>query len=146
MLSESLKVLLANSYAFTIKAQQFHWNVEGPDFPQYHDFFGDLYGEVYGSIDKTAEYIRTLDSYAPGSLERFSELSQIRGQIKIPRAELMLAELESDNKIILECLNHCMGFAKQENQFGIENFIAERIDAHNKHGWMLRATLKKERA
>lgn len=146
MLSESLKVLLANSYAFTIKAQQFHWNVEGPNFPQYHEFFGDLYGEVYASIDKTAEYIRTLDSYAPGSLERFAELSQIRGQVKIPRAELMFAELESDNRIILECLNHCMGFAKQENAFGIENYIAERIDAHNKHGWMLRATLKKERA
>ena len=146
MLSESLKVLLANSYAFTIKAQQFHWNVEGPDFPQYHKFFGKIYEEVYDSIDRTAEYIRTLDSYTPGSIERFSELSQIKGQIKIPRAELMLAELESDNKIMLECLNHCMGFAKQENAFGIENYIAERIDAHNKHGWMLRATLKKERA
>lgn len=146
MLSESLKVLLANSYAFTIKAQQFHWNVEGPDFPQYHRFFGKIYEEVYGSIDQTAEYIRTLDSYTPGSMERFIELSQIQGQIKIPRAELMLAELEHDNKTILECLNHCMAFAKQENNFGIENFIAERMDAHNKHGWMLRATLKKERA
>jgi starvation-inducible DNA-binding protein len=146
MLADSLKTLLANSYAFTIKAQQFHWNVEGPNFPQYHEFFGDLYGEVYASIDKTAEYIRTLDSYAPGSLERFAELSQIQGQVKIPRAELMFAELQHDNNIILECLNHCIGFAKQENAFGIENYLAERIDAHAKHGWMLRATLKKERA
>ncbi len=146
MLSESLKHLLANSYAFVIKAQQFHWNVEGPNFPQYHEFFGDLYAEVYASIDKTAEYIRTLDSYTPGSMERFSELSQIRGQLKIPRAELMFAELEQDNKIMLDCLNQCMAFAKQENAFGIENYLAERIDAHNKHGWMIRATLKKERA
>ena len=146
MLADSLKKLLANSYAFTIKAQHFHWNVEGPNFPQYHEFFGDLYNEVYASIDKTAEYIRTLDSYTPGSMERFVELSDIKGQTMIPRAELMFAELLQDNNIVLHCLNECMGHAKNENNYGIENYIAERMDAHNKHGWMLKATLTKERA
>jgi starvation-inducible DNA-binding protein len=146
MLSESLKKLLANSYAFVIKAQQFHWNVEGPDFPQYHEFFGDLYAEVYASLDKTAEYIRTLDSYTPGSLERFAELSEIKGQTMIPRAELMFAELLQDNAIVLHCLNECMDHAKNEKNYGIENYIAERMDAHHKHGWMLKSTLKKERA
>ena len=68
MLSDNLRVLLASSYAFVVKAQQFHWNVEGPNFPQYHEFLGDLYSEVYASIDKTAEYIRTLDVYTPGSM------------------------------------------------------------------------------
>jgi starvation-inducible DNA-binding protein len=146
MLAESLKKLLANSYAFAIKAQHFHWNVEGENFPQYHEFFGDLYSEVNGSIDKIAEYIRTLGSYSPGSLERFAELSDIKGQLLIPRAELMFAELLHDNDIMLHCLHHCFELAGQEKKFGIENFIAERIDAHEKHAWMLRATLKKERA
>jgi starvation-inducible DNA-binding protein len=145
-LAESLKHLLANSYAFTIKAQQFHWNVEGPNFPQYHEFFGDLYTEVYASIDKTAEYIRTLDAYTPGSLERFAELSEIKGQTMIPRAELMFAELLSDNQIIIDCLHRCFELAGNDKQYGIENFIAERLDAHAKHNWMLKATLKKERA
>ena len=59
MLADNLKTLLATEYAFSIKAQLFHWNVEGPDFAQMHEFFGELYEEVYdGSIDKTAEYIR----------------------------------------------------------------------------------------
>jgi starvation-inducible DNA-binding protein len=146
MLADSLKKLLANSYAFTIKAQQFHWNVEGPDFPQYHKFFGKLYEEVYGSIDKTAEYIRTLDSYTPGSLERFAELSDIKGQIMIPRAELMFNELLQDNEIILHCLNNCFELAGNERAFAIENYLAERMDAHNKHAWMIRSILKKSRA
>ncbi len=60
MLSESLKKLLANSYAFVIKAQQFHWNVEGPNFPQYHEFFGDLYGEVYASLDKVWMHMQSM--------------------------------------------------------------------------------------
>lgn len=146
MLADSLKILLGTSYAFVIKAQNFHWNIEGPNFPQYHSFLGDLYSEVYDSIDKTAEYIRTLESYAPGSLTRFKELSIIEDQIKIPRAELMMEELYNDNQKIIELLKQCFSNAEQENKQGIANFIAERDDAHNKHGWMLRSILKKERA
>jgi starvation-inducible DNA-binding protein len=146
MLADSLKHLLANSYAFVIKAQQFHWNVEGPNFPQYHSFLGNLYDEVYASIDKTAEYIRTLDSYTPGSMERFIELSDIKGQTMIPRAELMMAELERDNQLVIDCLNRCFEIAGIEKQFGIENYLAERLDAHAKHGWMLKSILKKDRS
>jgi DNA-binding ferritin-like protein len=39
-----------------------------------------------------------------------------------------------------------MGHAKNENNYGIENYIAERMDAHAKHGWMIRSILKTERA
>ena len=80
MLADTLKTLLATAYALSIKAQNFHWNVEGPDFPQYHEFFGNFYEEVYGAIDRTAELIRQLDSYTPGSILRYAELSQIQDQ------------------------------------------------------------------
>jgi starvation-inducible DNA-binding protein len=146
MLAEDLKVLLASVNSLSIKAQNFHWNVEGPDFPEYHEFFGNFYEEVYSAVDKVAEYIRTLDSYAPGSLTRYAELTIIQDQLKIPRAELMFAELYEDNAKMIELLNHCFSSASQENKQGIANFIAERLDAHEKHQWMIRSTLKKARA
>jgi starvation-inducible DNA-binding protein len=147
MLADNLKTLLATEYAFVIKAQFFHWNVEGPDFAQLHEFFGNLYNEVYdNSIDRTAEYIRTLDDYAPGSFERFMELSRLSGQTKVPRARLMIEELLADNGQMIELLNECFAAAEAENQQGIANFVAERIDAHGKHGWMLRSFLKDQRA
>lgn len=147
MLADSLKTLLATEYAFSVKAQLFHWNVEGPDFAQLHEFFGNLYEEVYNnSIDRTAEFIRTLDDYAPGSFERFSELSIIAGQIKIPRARLMIEELLANNGQMIDLLNQCFADAEQENKQGIANFIAERLDAHGKHNWMLKSFLKDQRA
>lgn len=147
MLADALKTLLATEYAFSVKAQQFHWNVEGPDFAQLHKFFGKLYEEVYNnSIDRTAEYIRTLGDYAPGSFERYGELTVINGQTKIPRARLMIEELLSNNSQMIDLLNETFAVAESENQQGIINFIAERIDAHQKHGWMLRSFLKDERA
>jgi len=146
MLAEDLKTLLATQNALAIKAQNFHWNVEGPDFAQYHKFLGKLYSEVYSAVDQIAEYIRTLQEYSPGSFERYMELSVIQGQTKIPRARLMIEELLDNNNTMIDLLNQCFASAEQENNQGIANFIAERLDAHGKHGWMLRSFLKDERA
>jgi starvation-inducible DNA-binding protein len=130
-----------------VKAQLFHWNVEGPDFVQLHEFFGNIYEEVYdNAIDQTAEYIRTLDDYTPGSFERFMELSVITGQTKIPRARLMIEELLANNGQIIELLNQCFAEAEQENQQGIADFVAGRLTEHGKHGWMMKSLLKDARA
>jgi DNA-binding ferritin-like protein len=58
----------------------------------------------------------------------------------------MLEELLANNGQMLDLLNQVFQVATEENQQGIANFIAERIDAHQKHGWMLRSYLKEERA
>jgi starvation-inducible DNA-binding protein len=146
MLSDLLKQLLATQYAFVIKAQFFHWNVEGPDFSQYHKFFGKVYEEVYEALDPTAEYIRILEEYTPGSFERFQELSLISGQTKVPRARLMITELLADNQTLIDLLNQCFDAAEAEDQQGIADFVAGRIDAQGKHGWMLKSFLKEDRA
>ena len=142
MLADNLKILLASVNSLSIKVQYFHWNVEGDNFPQYHEFFGNLYEEIYSSVDKIAEYIRTLDSYTPGSLSRYAELTIIEDQLKVPRPQLMFAELFEDNSKMIELLNVCFASATQENKQGIANFIAERLDAHEKHQWMIRSILK----
>lgn len=146
MLVDDLKTLLATQYAFVVKAQFFHWNVEGSDFAQLHEFFGKIYEEVYeNSIDKTAEFIRILDDYTPGSFERFSELSQIKGQLKVPRARLMIQELLADCQTMIDLLNSTFDTAESEDQQGIMDFLAQRIDAMGKHRWMLRSFLREER-
>jgi DNA-binding ferritin-like protein len=58
----------------------------------------------------------------------------------------MIAELYEDNNKILELWKQAFKVAEQEDQQGICDFIASRIDAHGKHNWMLRSILKKSRA
>lgn len=146
MLADALKTIYATMMVFSIKTRGYHHNVEGPNFPQYHQFFDDLYTEVYDNTDKCAELVRQLDSYAPGSMSRFLELSIIPEQTKIPRAELMIAELYDDNEKIVVLLKESFTLAEEENEQGIADFIAGRIDAHGKHRWMIRSLLKKDRA
>ena len=145
MLSDNLKVLLASTQSFAIKSQNFHWNVEGSNFPQYHAFFDTLYNDVADTIDKIAEYIRILGHYTPGSLSRYSELSIIDDQVKIPRAELMFAESYQDCELMIQLVTAMFDEATQERQQGIANYMAELQDLYAKKAWFIRSTLKKER-
>ena len=141
-LSDDLKVVLADTFSFYLKAHNFHWNVEGPNFSEYHAFLGQLYGEVFAAVDVIAEHIRTLDSYVPGSYSRFSELSTIDDETKIPTAVNMLKKLEADNVKVIASLTTAQKSAEAADKVGIANYLQDRIDIHEKHGWMLRSFTK----
>lgn len=141
-LQRAAKVGFASTFAFYLKAHNFHWNVEGPDFLEYHDLFGKVYEEVYGSIDTFAEQIRALDAYVPASLEGFSMLSKIEDENNLLPKEQMVAELLDDNEKLIKLLKLVFQSSEAQSEYGFSDFIAGRIDAHRKHGWMLRSSLK----
>lgn len=141
-LQRALKVAFASEFTFYLKAHNFHWNIEGMFFKQLHDLFGDIYEEVYGSIDDFAENIRKTDAYTPASLERFSMLTKVDDENGVPDAKTMVAELLQDSMKMEQILKATFTIAEGLNEQGLCDFIAGRIDAHQKHSWMLRSTLK----
>jgi starvation-inducible DNA-binding protein len=141
-LRKALKIAFASEFAFYLKAHFYHWNVEGSDFKQYHDLFGDIYEEVFESIDVFAEQIRSAGGYVPGSFERFSMLSKIEDEIEISPALEMVQELLKDSDKMAELFRMVFQISEREGQHGLSDFLAGRQDAHKKHSWMLRATLK----
>ena len=142
-LVKAMKIAFASEFSFALKAQNFHWNVEGPLFPQLHaGLFETIYDEVYGSIDAFAENIRKLGSYTPASLSRFSMLTQVEDELVVISAEEMIAELLEDSEKCAKIFKMVYDMAELEGKHGLSNFLAERIDAHDKHSWMLRSCLK----
>lgn len=141
-LAKAAKIAFASEFSFYLKAHNFHWNVEGVNFKQFHDLFGDIYEEVFESIDPFAEQIRALGSYMPGSYTRFSMLSQIDDETDILDAHSMVATLLADNEKMVELLKMVFKLSEENSTYGFSDFIAGRIDAHSKHGWMLRSILK----
>lgn len=124
-------------------AHGYHWNVEGQDFSQYHALFEDVYSDVYSSIDPIAENLRKLDAYAPFTLSKFTELRTVESaEVKAePRA--MAKALIKVNDGVLESLKSTFKIANEDaNEQGIANFIAERIDMHQKWAWQLKASTK----
>ena len=145
-LIEQMNKVLAETFAFYLKLQFFHWNVEGKDFYADHKFLGDLYNEVYGAVDPIAEHIRAIDGYAAGSFSRFAQLSSIRDQIQVVQGMEIWQILSSDNEKLTVSLKDAQRLADRFSQVGLSNFLQDRIDVHAKHGWMLRATSKRDTA
>lgn len=143
-LEASLRVSLSNTFVMYFKTHAFHWNIEGVEFPQYHEFFGELYDDLYGAVDPLAENLRKLGAYAPKSLTELYEGATIKENTSLVGNSLrdMLNSLEVDNKEVIASLNKTFALSTSANKQGLANFIAERIDIHEKHGWMLRASLK----
>ena len=141
-LQASLNVLMANVFVMYFKAHSFHWNVEGVEFSQYHDFFGDLYEDVFDSVDPIAENMRKLNVYAPKSINAMYESKTIQEEDGIPSLRGMVQSLLAANDQVIFSLNKVFALATKENKQGLADFVASRIDTHEKHGWMLRASLK----
>jgi starvation-inducible DNA-binding protein len=141
-LIQQLKVILGTNFALYLKSHGFHWNIEGANFPQYHDFLNGFYTEVFNQNDPIAEHIRQLDSYAPGSLERMLELADLEESQNIPMALAMMAELKRDNDRFIIHLRAGIVAAEQANEPAIGNFLQDLLGAHQKKAWMLRSIIK----
>jgi len=137
-----LKSAFASEFSFFLKAANFHWNVEGSLFPQYHELFGNIYAEVYGSIDTFAEELRALRIYAPAAFETLDDISQVECQLEVPNGMQMTQELLADSDLMCEMFRAAYVAAEDLGDYGLANFLADRQNAHRKHSWMLRSTLK----
>lgn len=142
-LIKSMQVVHANTFLMYFKAHTFHWNVEGRNFPTYHDFFGDLYTELHGAVDPIAEQIRALDVYAPSNLTDVYSNATVKESSVVGNDVLqMLMSLLDDNSEVINTLNTAFKLANDVDEQGLVDFIAGRIDIHKKHGWMLSASMK----
>lgn len=138
----ALQTAFASEYAFALKAQNFHWNVEGPLFYQNHLLFQEIYEEVYGVVDKFAEELRALQIYTPASLQKFSMLSRVEDENQVPDFQGMLRELLADSEKMANMFKIVFTMAENAGDHGLSNFFADRQDAHKKHSWFLRSSLK----
>jgi starvation-inducible DNA-binding protein len=138
-LIEQMKVILGTNFGLYFKAHTFHWNVEGPNFAEYHNFLGAFYEGVFANTDPIAEHIRALGSYAPTTLARMMELSKVQDIVAIPSPLIMMSELAADNdKYIME-LRAGIAIADAADEPAVGNFLQDILDAHQKHGWMLKS-------
>jgi starvation-inducible DNA-binding protein len=139
-----LKVLLADNITLKLKAHGYHWNVEGDDFPQFHDFFEDIYTDYEQATDTYAEWLRKLDTYAPFKLSRFIQLNEVGEPDVTSDPVVMSTDLLMANDMVLAKLVDACDMATSNKQHALANFFAERMDQHQRWHWQLKAVTKPE--
>jgi len=142
-LIQALKKWQANSVVFYNTAHGFHWNVEGPLFTQYHEFFEQIYSDVYATIDTISEWLRKFDSLAPYTLQDFI-LNNNYGDVQLDsNSPISMSKqlLEMNDKMISD-IKIIFDEATLQKEQGLANFLADRQDKHEFWGWWLRSSLK----
>ena len=132
-LPNELQSLLNNVSAYYITAHQFHWNVTGPDFAEFHEFFEEIYTDAWNSLDGLAESIRKLDQMV--DIE-FGEPDECEGVSE------MLACLSDMNKALIAQYKDTIDCADKYREQGILNFLADRLDTHQKYQWQITSFAK----
>lgn len=143
-LGNKLKIVLADTFALHLKAWNYHWNIEGPDFYEYHKFLEGIYSDLQEAIDPIAEHIRSIGEYAPGAFGRYKELTTVEDELTVVGGEEAVRRLLADSQKVVKSITDAYYEAEKQKELGLCNFLQDRIDAHKKLEWMLRSTLVKQ--
>ena len=137
---ELLNVLLANEHVLYVKLRNFHWNVVGPHFQDYHKFFEESYDEVEGHIDETAERIRTLNQRPLSSMKEFLEHATLEESTQTQmNAKQMLEELIQDYEDVIVKINEDIATCDEIGDVGTEDFLTGMMQEYEKKLWMLKS-------
>lgn len=131
--------VLADTFALYRKTHGYHWNVTGANFSSLHKLFNDQYDELWESVDVIAEHIRAMKSLVP---QDFAGMTSIRPGDESTPWRAMVAELAAGHQQLIELLEGVQAAAEDVDDQSTLNLIADRLNAHQKHLWMLTATLE----
>lgn len=142
--TEALKKVLAETYGLMLKTQNYHWNVEGPNFPGLHALFMTQYSELFLAVDLVAERIRALGEKAPGSYGEFAKLSRIKDGDGDYDSDQMVKDLHDSNVALLASVKKAFAAAEKAGDQPTIDLMNERTAIHEKTIWMLRSSLPKQ--
>ena len=139
--AEQLEKLLADSYALYLKTQNYHWNVEGPNFRPLHLLFEEQYTDLATAIDDIAERIRALGKKAPGTWKAYQALTTIKDGDEMADAHTMVKELADDQQVIDTTLKQALKAAQEAEDEVTIGLIVDRMSVHEKARWMLNSSI-----
>lgn len=131
-LAEALQLLLNDAFNFYITTHQFHWNIVGPDFAEFHEFFNNIYEDAFSAIDPMAECIRKLGELVDMELGEIDECESLE--------DMLHCLTELNNNLIIK-LKDTIDMANKDREQGILNFLADRLDKHEMWRWQLLSTM-----
>lgn len=140
-LVDGLRVLLASNFVLYLKTHAAHWNVKGMFFHELHKMFGEQYQDLWENVDEIAERIRQLDADVTLTPQDQMSLSVIEPAQNIQDATGYVRTLMNDHNRMIVLLNKVFKIAEADDNQAVMNYLADRLDAHSKMRWFLKATI-----
>lgn len=138
---EQLTQVFYDNFIAYFRSHMAHVNVTGRNFSEDHELLGGVYEDLQGQIDMIAELIRSLDEFAPNSLDEVMANSTIMPSPIFGSADELLGEVLADLEQLKGCYEDLMSVADNEGHLEISNYAQDRVLALAKQIWMFKSTL-----
>lgn len=141
-INTGLAQALAETFTLFVKTQGYHWNVTGPTFHSLHEMFEEQYIDLREAADDLAERMRALGAAAPGSFTEFLKLATIKDSAPTAEANQMVKNLAADHESLARIIRPLVEVAEEAGDAATADLLTARLAAHEKHAWMLHATVE----
>ena len=142
-----LNEILANEAVLMVQTLNYHWNLVGPEFHDYHLLFGGQYTVLFADLDKLAERVRSLGGIALGSMKDMIKVATLKEDAgKTPSPRQMVINLLKQYEELTEQIRDGLVMLddKKSNDFATVNLLETVLEQHEKTAWMLRSLTGKE--
>lgn len=139
--SESLQLVLVDTYALYLKTQNYHWNVEGKYFQSLHTLFESQYDELAEAVDEIAERIRALGAKVDANFTSFAKRKTVSDANSTLDEAGMVSDLLAGHRAVIATATNALKQAEEASDPFTVDLLTSRIGAHEKAGWMLRSSL-----
>lgn len=140
-----LNNVLANESVLLMQTLNYHWNLVGIEFHDYHLLFDKQYNQLFEDMDKIAERVRAVQGYALGSFKNILGTATLKEDSgPAPKPKQMIVNLLKQYESLIEQIRaSIIEIDKKTTDFGTINFLEELITQHEKTAWMLRSLTEK---
>ncbi len=130
---------VANFALLYTKLHQFHWNVKGVRFYQFHALFEKLYDEMTENMDVVAERILMLEGQPLSTLSDFLKFTTLKEGLGSETDMQMINQIIYDFTTIDEELKEAIKVAQNLVDEVTVDILIGIDSALQKHLWMLKS-------
>lgn len=145
-LLEKRKQYLANAFVLVAKLHNLHWNVEGTEFVQIHEYTERLYDSFFEKFDAIAEAMKMEGEFPPVRTCEYGDLATIeqldsKAFSPIEVLEIVKKDLCAMKTLATEIRNE----ADKEGNFLLVAAMEEDVAQYTKDLWFLKAMLSENK-
>jgi starvation-inducible DNA-binding protein len=137
-ISKELRHLLADVFALYVKTKNFHWNMSGVHFRDYHLLLDEQAEQIFAMADDVAERARKIGGNtlrSIGDIARHQRLKDNDRESLSPKE--MLTELRTDNRELTRFLRLTHEVCEEHNDVATASLIENWIDETERRCWFL---------
>ena len=136
-----LQEMLGNHGVLMFQTLNYHWNLVGREFHDFHILFDGQYKQLFENMDLIAERIRATQGQALGSMKEFVAHATIKEDTgATPEPKQMVVKLLAQYEKMIEHIRDGIETLESKSKdYGTRKMLEDLIEEHEKTAWMLRS-------